>query len=168
MKNDNRKMKAAMVTAMDDQIGRMVETLKDNGKLDNTVIIFSTDNGGPKGSSSNYPLRGTKGSLYEGGVRGLGFIYSATLQPSVRTELMHVTDWYPTLTHLAGGYQGNLEGTVVDGYDQTDMIWNNRPSSRTEIVHNLDPIHCETRENVCGAIRKGDFKLIVGRHQREV
>ena len=72
---------------------------------DNTLLIVTTDNGGaPDDGGYNWPLRGEKGSLWEGGVRGVGFVHGKMLQRTGVTckELFHVTDWYPTLLHLAG------------------------------------------------------------------
>ena len=72
---------------------------------DNTLLIVSTDNGGiPEAGGYNWPLRGHKGSLWEGGVRGVGFVHGKMLQKTgiKCKELFHVTDWYPTLLYLAG------------------------------------------------------------------
>ena len=68
-------------------------------------MIVSTDNGGiPSSGGYNWPLRGHKDSLWEGGVRGVGFVHGKMLQRTgVKCkELLHVTDWYPTLLYLAG------------------------------------------------------------------
>ena len=61
---------AAMVSAVDDGIGLVLEALKENGLIENTIIVFLSDNGGAHNNASqNTPLRGTKGSVYEGGFR---------------------------------------------------------------------------------------------------
>ena len=71
--------RAGAITAMDTGVGRVVSALKEAGLYDNSVIIFTTDNGGPGTQGSNYPLRGSKEMLYEGGVRGVSFVHSPAL-----------------------------------------------------------------------------------------
>ena len=70
IQNTKRRTYAAMVSAMDDQIGRLLRTLDERGQRDNTLVIFLSDNGGPENAnaSDNGPLRGQKGDVYEGGI----------------------------------------------------------------------------------------------------
>lgn len=65
--------------ALDAGVGAVVQALRRSGLYDNSVIIFSTDNGGVGNGASNFPLRGAKEELYEGGVRGVGFVHSPLL-----------------------------------------------------------------------------------------
>ena len=70
-----------------------------------TLTIVTTDNGGnPSKGGYNWPLRGKKRDFWEGGVRGVGLVHGRMLQKTgVKCkELLHVTDWYPTLVNLAG------------------------------------------------------------------
>ncbi|UYV75966.1 Arylsulfatase [Cordylochernes scorpioides] len=110
IQDPKRRMFAGMVAAMDDSIGAILEALHSRGLLDNAVVAFSTDNGGPAGGfnlnqASNWPLRGVKYSLWEGGTRGSALVWSPLLsnQGHKSSQLMHVTDWLPTLYSAAGG-----------------------------------------------------------------
>ncbi|XP_070542597.1 arylsulfatase B-like [Ptychodera flava] len=173
-----RRTYAGMVTCMDEAVGNVTKTLQDSGLGDNTVIIFSTDNGGQiLEGGNNWPLRGWKGSLWEGGVHGVGFVNSPLLQRNVtgtvNKELIHVSDWFPTLVHIAGG---QLNGTKpLDGYNQWETISKGTESPRKEILHNIDPLqppppgkynvkHTQNLFNptIRAAIRVGDWKLITG------
>ncbi|UYV75967.1 hypothetical protein LAZ67_13001952 [Cordylochernes scorpioides] len=109
IQDPKRRMFAGMVAAMDDSIGAILEALHSRGLLDNAVVAFSTDNGGPAGGfnlnqASNWPLRGVKYSLWEGGTRGSALVWSPLLSNQGRKshQLMHVTDWLPTLYSAAG------------------------------------------------------------------
>merc|ERR1719347_1317113 len=96
---------AATVTAMDSAVGDIVDALKRSNIYDNSVIIFSTDNGG-YAQNSNKPLKGGKNSFYEGGVRGVGFVHSPLIKNPKRSQkyrgLTFISDWFATILSLAG------------------------------------------------------------------
>ena len=71
IKHNARRGYAGLIVALDDNVGKVLSTIENNGLNDHTIVIFTNDNGGPGGkdSTSNYPLRGYKGNLYEGGIR---------------------------------------------------------------------------------------------------
>ncbi|XP_068709388.1 arylsulfatase B-like [Montipora foliosa] len=164
IESPERRKYAAMVTALDESVGRVRDALANKGMLQDSVIIFTTDNGGaPYGlnwnAGSNWPLRAGKATLWEGGVKGVGFVYTAndliTQKRRVCTELIDATDWASTLYHLGGG-NAELISARTDGMNVWDTIANGAPSPRDEILHNIDP-----RLKFAG-IRKGNFKLVVG------
>lgn len=99
-----------MLTHLDDSVGAVVRALENQNMLKDSIIIFSTDNGGPAegfnlNAASNWPLRGVKNTLWEGGVRGAALIWSSFLkkQNRVSNQTMHIADWLPTLYNAAGG-----------------------------------------------------------------
>jgi len=139
-----RKKYAAMVSVMDEGIGKVVAALTEKGMMDNTILVFTSDNGAYyKSVGSNYPLRGGKSSFLEGGVRGITFVHSALLQKSgyTNTHLHHLTDWYATFQKLAGDKPEEHSKTQLplDGVD----IWrsiSNDEACRDEILYELrDP-----------------------------
>ncbi|XP_035694671.1 arylsulfatase B-like [Branchiostoma floridae] len=104
---DNRtKLLRDMVTAMDLNVGRIVDAMKGAGLWDNTLLIFSTDNGGwPDQGGSNYPYKGGKFTLWEGGTKGVAFVHGNMLVETGYTnnEMIHAVDWFPTIVAAAGG-----------------------------------------------------------------
>ncbi|NWI44286.1 ARSI Arylsulfatase, partial [Picathartes gymnocephalus] len=175
MGNVARRKYAAMVTCMDEAVKNITWALKKYGYYDNSVIVFSTDNGGQTFSGgSNWPLRGRKGTYWEGGVRGIGFVHSPLIKRKRQTSwaLVHITDWYPTLVSLAGGNLSNVQG--LDGYDVWPAISEGKESPRTEILHNIDPLYNHAKYGsledgfgiwntaVQASIRVGEWKLLTG------
>ncbi|XP_022099953.1 arylsulfatase B-like isoform X1 [Acanthaster planci] len=191
----HRRIYSGMVACMDEAIGNITQTLTHLGLWDNTVLIFSTDNGGQiYEGGNNWPLRGWKTSLWEGGVHGVGFVHSPLISKSVQgtscKEMIHVSDWFPTL--IAGVAGGHLDDLELDGFNVWQTISQGKSSPRKEILHNIDPIpypslpymaeyepqggvfypdaYFNTSNNLPGsynttiraAIRVGDWKLLTG------
>ena len=150
-----RRTYAGMVTAMDEAIGQILAALDEKGLRQNTLIIFSSDNGGPSPGrvTSNGPLRAGKGTLYEGGVRVCALAaWDKQIKPgTVVTQPIHMVDWYPTLLKLAGVSLD--QKLALDGRDAWPTIIEGRPSPHDEILINTEP----TR----GAIRMSDWKLVL-------
>ncbi|XP_078681478.1 arylsulfatase B-like isoform X2 [Branchiostoma floridae x Branchiostoma belcheri] len=170
---------AAMVTAMDEAVGNVTDALKVTGLWDNTVLIFSTDNGARRGAGSNWPLRGWKNTLWEGGIRGVCFVTSKILEIKRRTSnaLIHISDWFPTLVHISQG--STYDTKPLDGFDVWNSISKGTPSPRKEILHNIDPLKCSKgfscsssgNDSVFNtltyaAIRSSDWKLLTGYQDR--
>lgn len=164
---NNRTIYAGMVDSLDEAVGRTVRALSDAGVLEDSVIVFSSDNGGmPWGVFStrgiNWPLRGIKGSPWEGGNRAAAFLWSPRLAKKrrVSNQLMHISDWLPTLYGLAGGAVSDLG--QLDGQDMWSVLSNDEPSPRSTMVYNIDPLAGYA------AVRKDSFKIVVGRQERGV
>ncbi|XP_046566661.1 arylsulfatase J-like [Haliotis rubra] len=157
IENQNRRIYCGMATALDEAVGNITKALEDKGLMDNLLVVFTTDNGGPTFvAANNLPLRGAKNTLWEGGTKGTGFIYSKSLLKKtgyLNTGMMHAVDWYPTLVELAGGENTDPN---MDGVSQYDMLINGGPSKRNEFVYNIYD------EREAAAIRYGDLKLMQG------
>ena len=105
---------AAMHETLDDNVGRIRSTLEESGVADNTIIIFTSDNGGfinnydGQTVTSNVPLRSGKGSLYEGGVRVPLIVYwpGTTEAGSVSEQAVVTADLYPTILQMTGQDRG--------------------------------------------------------------
>uniref|UniRef100_A0A336MIA9 CSON000254 protein n=1 Tax=Culicoides sonorensis TaxID=179676 RepID=A0A336MIA9_CULSO len=156
-----RRRFAAVLTKLDRSVGEVVKALHDTNMLKNSIIIFSTDNGGPAAgfninAASNWPLRGVKNTLWEGGVRGAGLIWSPLLEQRERVsnQLMHITDWLPTLYSAAGGDVSTLKD--LDGLDLWPALSKNQNSPRNEALINIDDIWDSHGMVV------GDYKVVKG------
>lgn len=147
-----RRIFAAMLANMDDGVGRLIERLRDLELEENTLVVFLSDNGGPtlELTSSNAPLKGGKGSMYEGGLR-VPFMmqWKGTLPAGmVYNEAVSSMDLLPTCVALAAGeIPGELDGVNLlpfltgqkDGRPHEWLFW---------------------RQGARKAYRKGDWKLV--------
>jgi arylsulfatase A-like enzyme len=153
---------------MDDMIGAVIQQLKDLGVYDNTIIVFTTDNGAevfswPDGGMT--PFFNAKGSIYEGGFRAPAIVRwpGVTGAGRVINDIVSGLDWFPTLAIAAGApediveqlAQGmTIDGTDykvhLDGYDQRALLEGSGPSQRSEVWYFAGP--------VLGAARIDNFK----------
>ncbi|HUS06019.1 MAG TPA: sulfatase-like hydrolase/transferase, partial [Bryobacteraceae bacterium] len=127
--DENRRVYAAMVSNLDDNIGRLREAVRQNGLEDNTFIIFLSDNGGaPDFGGANTPLRGRKADLFEGGIRVPCMMEWKNRLPAGRVirEPAGGIDLLPTLCALA---KAPLPGPV-DGQDLGPLLFGNRAPDR--------------------------------------
>jgi arylsulfatase A-like enzyme len=162
----SRRAYAASATAMDEEVGRVVDALAAKKMLDNTLIVFQSDNGGTRDAmfagamtdmskvvlpADNGPYRGGKGTLYEGGTRVAAFAsWPGHIKPGNVEGTIHTVDLYPTLVNLAGGTLG--KNKPLDGMDVWTTISEGAPSPRNEVVYNIEPFRA--------ALREGDWKLV--------
>lgn len=153
----NRRTYAAMLSAMDDAIGLVLAKLEETGKLNNTLVIFTNDNGGPTtrnavNGSSNTPLRGSKVETFEGGIRvpllmqwpgvlAAGAVYR---QPVISFDL--------TATAVAAA---GADAAALDGVDLVPFVTGKKPAA----PHDLLFWRNRTRSNNYAA-RQGDWKFV--------
>jgi arylsulfatase A-like enzyme len=165
--DEARRAYAGSITAMDDQIGRVVDALDKKKMRDDTLIVFMSDNGGTRNAMftgaiadvskikipcDNGPYREGKGTVFEGGTRVVAFANWPGHIPAGTTvkEIIHVVDMYSTLTKLAGASIAKCK--PLDGLDVWGTISEGKMSPRTEVVYNIEPFHA--------AVRQGEWKLI--------
>jgi arylsulfatase A-like enzyme len=160
----SRRAYAAAITAMDDQIGHIVEALDKKGVRGNTIIFFQSDNGGTRNAMfageratatipcDNGPYRDGKGMLYEGGTRVIALAnWPGHIKPGTTVDgMMHVVDIYPTVAAITGA--STAKAKPLDGLNMWPTISEGKPSPRTEVVYNIEPFRA--------GIREGDWKLI--------
>ena len=163
----NYGLEEAGMAQMDDSIGDLLKHLEDIGEADNTIVVFSTDNGAevftwPDGGMT--PFRATKGTVYEGGFRVPAIIrWPGKVKPgTVQNGIFSGLDWLPTLATAAGNSDITdqlLKGVKLgdrtyknhlDGFDQTDLLLGTGPSKRHELFY--------FGGAKLGAIRIDDFK----------
>ena len=158
---------AAMIKHMDDAIGSLLKKVRDLGVSDNTIIIFTSDNGGVP-STSQAPLRGFKGCLYEGGIREPFYVHNPKFIPAGETDQIaaHV-DIYPTILDFAGG--SVPKDYILDGIslkplllgqkkhlDRAPLYWHFPGYLDKPCPGGRDQIF---RQRPSTVMRKGDWKL---------
>lgn len=166
IEDPTRRAYAAMITCMDEQIGKVIAALERKKLRENTLVFFMSDNGGNRISmfsgegdvsdlelpASNQPYRGGKGTLLEGGCRVVAVAnWPHKIKPSTIAEPMHVVDLLPTLVGL--GNATTKGAKPLDGIDQWDLIRSGTNSPRSQVVYNIEPYRA--------AISRGKWKLIV-------
>lgn len=145
---------ATMVKSIDQNIKRITDYLDQAGLRENTLLIFTSDNGFNEIQSCNNNLRGAKGYVYEGGIRVPAFInWPKVIRPARCDEPIHALDFFPTFLDLAGvvDYQEQLDGDSL-----VPLLGGGSFRDRPLFWH----IASTYKNAPCSVIRKGDWKLI--------
>jgi arylsulfatase A-like enzyme len=136
---------------LDDNVGYVLKKLEDMGQLDNTIVVFTTDNGAeaitfPDGGVT--PFKGQKGEAWEGGYRAPQMVrWPGHIKPgTVDDQLFAALDWLPTLVDIAGGPKGDelkkqieagqypgIVKTTLDGFDQREYLEGKSPKSARDV-----------------------------------
>ncbi len=158
--NPDRAKLVALIEHMDDSIGQVIQTLKDTGKYDNTLIIFSSDNGGYlRFNANNGPYRGGKLDFYEGGIRvPMLAVWPGMIEPGTQSEEVALTmDLYPTMAEAAGASITHL----IEGQSILPMLrgQDSQRAPRNLVFENRSTIK-PTKWQTHYAVRSKDWKLV--------
>ena len=143
-----------MIKSLDENVKRITDYLDKSGLRDNTIMIFTSDNGYNGLQSRNDRLRGAKGNVYEGGIRVPAFAnWPKKILPGRCETPIHALDFFPTFLDLAGvtDYAGTLDGDSLmplfkgDAFKERALFWH---------------LASTYKNPPCSIIRKGDWKLI--------
>jgi arylsulfatase A-like enzyme len=147
---------AAMLSSLDEGVGRLLKKLDDLGLADNTLVIFTSDNGGLDSKTSNLPLRGDKGTPYEGGLRVPAIIrWPGQVKPGSSSDTPIISpDFYPTVLEAASVKAGPRQ--VVDGLSLVPLLTGAASLKRPSFYWHFP--HCDL--GPYSVVRQGDFKLI--------
>jgi len=161
----NNPVYAAMVAHVDQSVGRILDKIHALGLDDNTIVIFSSDNGGLRQRydgqgpivTSNAPLRGEKGTLYEGGIREPLIVRWPGVTAAGTTCAVPVSsvDLYPTILEWAG-VPPNAE-QPCDGVPLASLLKSRSSPQRPGLFWHYPHYH---HSAPAGAVRRGDWKLI--------
>ena len=158
---------AAMVTALDEAVGQVLATLAEQDLLENTLVLFFSDNGGRSPWGDNGGLRGSKGMLYEGGIREpLIAHWPGRISAGSRClDAVIGLDLYPTLMELAGVSRGSDQ--ILDGISIMPCLRGEPLEKREGLFWHFPaylqgylPEHGPFRTTPVGAIRHGPWKLM--------
>ena len=165
MRQDHPKY-AAMVETMDENVGKLMQLLKDLNIDDNTIVIFSSDHGGLSNdgtnkrnlATSNYPLRAGKGWLYDGGIKvPLMIKWTNEFQPKEDNEsLVMLMDVFPTVLDITANKSLDTNGKSILPILKNEEQW----KDRTVFWHSSKARPINTGDTKSSAIRRGDYKLI--------
>lgn len=151
---------AAMVESIDNSVGRVMQALNVNGLSDNTVVIFTSDNGGFYKATDNSPLRANKGAYYEGGIRVPLIIHwpGVAKAGSISSEPVISNDLYPTC--LSAANLGQLPHQHVDALDLTPLLKGDSSLPREALFWHFPHYNSHPSSVPSSAIRKAQWKLI--------
>lgn len=154
---------AAMIKSVDESVGRVLQYVKEKGIEDNTIIIFTSDNGGIIRSknpvTSNLPLREGKGTAYEGGVRvPLIVKWKGKIKENTQSEVPVIgTDLFPTLAALTNSNISSINN--IDGVNIAPLLLGGQTIKRDALYWHYPHYHSEGATPY-SSIRDGDYKLI--------
>ncbi len=156
---ENNPVLGAMIEDLDNSVGKLLRKLDELKIADRTIVIFFSDNGGLERAAKQTPLRSGKANLYEGGIReALVVRWPGVTKPgSVCSEPVISVDFFPTFLEILG--LENKAKKTIDGVSLVPLLAQSGSLNREAIYWHYPHYHSSSI-GPCGAVRKGDYKLI--------
>lgn len=158
---DYQQYICALLIMMDEAVGKTACAVQEYLGDRESLIVFASDNGGwGQMPGANYPHRGSKGSIVQGGIQNPAFMFGSAIPLSKHGSsydgLMHLTDWHSIFLSLASGgtWNTSINGYEIDGHDVLPAILYDAPNPRKEVFHN--------RDIDSGSMQVGSMKYILG------
>ncbi|XP_070542482.1 arylsulfatase B-like isoform X1 [Ptychodera flava] len=157
--NEQRRIYSGQVTFMDEIIGSVRAAMEDAGMWDDTLLLFHSDNGGDvRHAASNFPLRGNKGSYFDGGIKAAALAYGKGIEKTgyVNREMIHAVDVFPTFVAAAGG----TVDFAMDGVSALPTITRGVQGDRDGFLITIDEEYPDM--SFGAALRSGKWKYMEG------
>ena len=151
-----------MVGAVDESVGRVLNQLKKSGVADNTIVVFTSDNGGMHKVTTNLPLRGGKGMAWEGGTRVPLIVKAPGVTPAgtVCNQPVISVDFYPTILELTGALGDRAHNRNVDGVSLSQLLRTPDSGLNRDAIYWHYPHYNVLLGVPHSSIRAGRYKLI--------
>lgn len=159
--SEKRAKLVALIEHLDYNIGRVYKALEKSGQLDNTLIIFCSDNGGDAGAEANNgPVRGSKGDMYEGGIKVPCAVYWRNhLKPRSIDDLVIMSDIFPTLCDLVNVPVNHR----IDGISLLPLFLGEKQCTDDRMIFWVRREHAELGGKTQNAVRYKNYKLLQNR-----
>ena len=147
LENELRRTYAAMVSAMDEGVGKILASIEEEGLTDDTLVVWASDNGGGRNvGASNLPLRGSKGNAFEGGIRVPATIRwpGVLAQGETFDQMITAEDWFQTLASAAGVESRNT--MAFDGIDMWGALKDQEQPERQDVIIGVEGNYAVFRE----------------------
>lgn len=157
---EKRARIAALIEHMDEGVGKILNELEETGRLDNSLVIFVSDNGGVLNhGASNGHFRGGKGDMWEGGLAVSCIAWQkGKISPAKNNNMLMIMDWYPTILNAAG--LKKCVTKAIDGRNFSDLLYGTQREDKDRVLVWMRREGGDAMGNAYYAIRFGKYKML--------